>query len=296
MTGRAALMTGRAGRMIGRAARMSVHFVHMPITLRVGLVMIAAWIVVAIGGPLVLAADSTAIDIGQRLLPPSTAHPFGTDNFGRDVFVRFVYGASLDLQIGIFSTVPSLILGTLAGLAAGYYGGALNGLIMRLVDVLTALPFVVLVIAIVAVLGPGIQNMYLAVVTIGWIAYAKMTRNSVVVTRRLDYVSAARVLGFRDRRIMLAHILPNVIVQVVVLGTSQFVGYILLGSALGFLGLGVIPPAPEWGVMIASGRDYMVSAPWMPFFPGLGIVFAGAAFLLFGDGLADVLRPEEDRS
>jgi peptide/nickel transport system permease protein len=267
-----------------------------PLTFRVGLSVLVIWLLAAFVGPLILQADPTAMDIeNSYLLPPSPAHPFGTDNFGRDVFVRVVYGAALDLQIGIFATVPSLILGTAIGLISGYYGGVLDTVIMRLVDTMTALPFIVLVIAIVAVLGAGIQNMYIAVLVTGWISYARVSRNYVRVVRSLDYVSAARTLGFSDRRILLGHILPNVVVPNVVMSTSQFVNYVLLGSALGFLGLGVIPPTPEWGGMIADGRLYMQQGPWMPFFPGLCVVFAGAGMLFFGDGLADVLRVEENR-
>jgi peptide/nickel transport system permease protein len=267
-----------------------------PITLRIGLAMLGVWLITAVVGPLVLRADPTRIDIAEGyLLPPSPAHPFGTDNFGRDVFVRVVYGAMLDLQIGIFCAVPSFIIGTAIGLVAGYYGGLLDTIAMRLIDLLTALPFIVLVIAIVSVLGPGIENMYLAVLVTGWISYARVTRNTVKVIRNLDYVSAARVLGFSGPRILIGHILPNVIVTMVVLVTSSFVGYILLGSALGFLGLGVIPPTPEWGGMIADGRQYLRAAPWIAFFPGVAVVWAGAAMLLFGDGLADQLRTEENR-
>ena len=281
---------------MSRMSTLEKAYRRAPITLRIGLAMLGVWLITAVVGPLVLRADPTRIDIAEGyLLPPSPAHPFGTDNFGRDVFVRVVYGAMLDLQIGIFCAVPSFIIGTAIGLVAGYYGGLLDTIAMRLIDLLTALPFIVLVIAIVSVLGPGIENMYLAVLVTGWISYARVTRNTVKVIRNLDYVSAARVLGFSGPRILIGHILPNVIVTMVVLVTSSFVGYILLGSALGFLGLGVIPPTPEWGGMIADGRQYLRAAPWIAFFPGVAVVWAGAAMLLFGDGLADQLRTEENR-
>lgn len=281
---------------MSRMSSLEKAYRRAPITLRIGLAMLGVWLITAVVGPLVLRADPTRIDIAEGyLLPPSPAHPFGTDNFGRDVFVRVVYGAMLDLQIGIFCAVPSFIIGTAIGLVAGYYGGLLDTIAMRLIDLLTALPFIVLVIAIVSVLGPGIENMYLAVLVTGWISYARVTRNTVKVIRNLDYVSAARVLGFSGPRILIGHILPNVIVTMVVLVTSSFVGYILLGSALGFLGLGVIPPTPEWGGMIADGRQYLRAAPWIAFFPGVAVVWAGAAMLLFGDGLADQLRTEENR-
>ena len=289
-------ISGRGARLVSRMSSLEKAYRRAPITLRIGLAMLGVWLITAVVGPLVLRADPTRIDIAEGyLLPPSPAHPFGTDNFGRDVFVRVVYGAMLDLQIGIFCAVPSFIIGTAIGLVAGYYGGLLDTIAMRLIDLLTALPFIVLVIAIVSVLGPGIENMYLAVLVTGWISYARVTRNTVKVIRNLDYVSAARVLGFSGPRILIGHILPNVIVTMVVLVTSSFVGYILLGSALGFLGLGVIPPTPEWGGMIADGRQYLRAAPWIAFFPGVAVVWAGAAMLLFGDGLADQLRTEENR-
>lgn len=266
--------------------------VQLPRTVKMGGAVVLAWVGVAVIGPLLVRGDPVAIDLGAALLPPSQSHPFGTDNFGRDILVRVVHGAALDLQIGLFATGPAFLIGSVLGVLAGYAGGAVDTLLMRLVDLLTAFPFLILVLAIVAVLGPGIENMYVAVAAVGWITHARLLRNTVLVVRRLDYVSAAKILGYSDVRIMARHVWPNVFVQSIVLVSNQFVGYVLLGSSLGYLGLGVLPPAPEWGVMIAGGREFLVQAPWISIFPGLAILVASTGSLLIGEGLADMARPE----
>lgn len=267
----------------------------LPGSLVVGLAMIAVIVVVALLGPFLLSTDPTTLHLEDALLPPGGAHLLGTDNFGRDVLTRIIDGAAIDLQIGLFCVVPPMIIGaTLGGLAA-FYGGWLDIVLMRLADVVVAFPFFVLVIAIVAVLGPGLTNMYIAVAIVGWTAYARLVRSEVLVAKQADYVSAARVLGYRDGRILLRHLLPNVAGQALVFATSDFVLDILLGSSLGFLGLGARAPAPEWGVMIADGRNFIVQAPGMTAFPGLAIVIVALAFSLLGDGLADVLRVEDRR-
>ena len=257
--------------------------------------MILFWIALAIFGPLVWTADPTALNLGATLLPPSLAHPFGTDNLGRDVLLRIVNGASIDLQIGLFTVLPALTIGSLVGALAGYYGSFADMTVMRLVDIVVAFPFFVLVIAIIAVLGPGLINLYIAVGLVGWVSYARVVRAEMMVAKQMDYARAARVLGFSDTRILLRHLMPNVIVQALIYSTSDFILGILLGSSLGFLGLGAQPPAPEWGVMIAEGYSFLARAPWISALPGLVIVALAAAFSLFGDGLADYLRPEIDR-
>ncbi|HEX5465302.1 MAG TPA: ABC transporter permease [Candidatus Limnocylindrales bacterium] len=267
----------------------------MPGSLIAGTALLLAVLVVAILGPLVLGTDVTTLHLEDALLPPSSAHLMGTDNFGRDVLARVVNGALVDLQIGFFSVVPALCIGMLIGGLAAYYGGWADVLAMRLADIVVAFPFFVLVIAIVAVLGPGLTNMYIAVAAVGWTAYARLVRSEVLVAKQAEYVDAARALGYSDRRIILRHLVPNVGVQALIFATSDFVLDILLGSSLGFLGLGAQPPAPEWGVMIADGRNFITQAPWISTFPGLAIVVIGIAFSLLGDGLADYLRVEERR-
>ena len=266
-----------------------------PRSLVIGGGMILFWIALAIFGPLVWTADPTALNLSASLLPPSLAHPFGTDNLGRDVLLRIVNGASIDLQIGLFTVLPALTIGSLVGALAGYYGSLADMTVMRLVDIVVAFPFFVLVIAIIAVLGPGLINLYIAVGLVGWVSYARVVRAEMMVAKQMDYARAARVLGFSDARILLRHLMPNVIVQALIYSTSDFILGILLGSSLGFLGLGAQPPAPEWGVMIAEGYSFLARAPWISALPGLVIVALAAAFSLFGDGLADYLRPEIDR-
>lgn len=266
-----------------------------PRNLTAGLGMIVFWIAVAIFGPLVWHADPTALHLDAALLPPSLSHPFGTDNLGRDVLLRIINGASVDLQIGLFTVLPALTIGSVLGALAGYYGSLVDLLVMRLVDIVVAFPFFVLVIAIIAVLGPGLFNMYIAVGLVGWVSYARVVRAEMMVAKQMDYTRAAKVLGFSDRRILLRHLMPNVIVQALIYSTSDFILGILLGSSLGFLGLGAQPPIPEWGVMIADGYSFLARAPWISAAPGLVIVALAAAFSLFGDGLADYMRPEIER-
>jgi peptide/nickel transport system permease protein len=266
-----------------------------PRTLLIGGAMIVFWIALAVFGPLIWHADPTALHLDASLLPPSLSHPFGTDNLGRDVLLRIIHGTSIDLQIGLFTVLPALTIGSIVGGLAGYYGSLADMLVMRLVDIVVAFPSFVLVIAIIAVLGPGLFNMYIAVGLVGWVSYARVVRAEMLVAKQMDYARAARVLGFTDARILMRHLLPNVIVQALIYSTSDFILGILLGSSLGFLGLGAQPPAPEWGVMIAEGYSFLARAPWISALPGLVIVALAAAFSLFGDGLADYLRPEIDR-
>jgi peptide/nickel transport system permease protein len=266
----------------------------LPRTFVIGMLMLGIAIAVAFIGPFVLRQDPLALNFAAALQPPSAAHWMGTDNFGRDVLTRIVYGASIDLQFGFFSVVPTFVIGTALGIFAGM-SRRFDAVLMRLLDLVIAFPVYVLVIAIVAALGPGVRNMYIAIYVIGWAAYARVVRNEVLVVRSLPYIEAARVLGFSRLRIFTRHVLPNVIVQPVVMATTNFVAWILLGSSLGFLGLGVQPPTPEWGVMIAEGRNFLVQAPWLSIFPGLAIFFVCCGAIFLGDGLADLLRPEVSR-
>ena len=267
----------------------------VPGTLVAGMVMLLVIVGVAILGPKILGTDPNALHLDDALLPPGLGHPMGTDNFGRDVFTRVINGAFIDLQIGFFCVLPPLAIGFTVGGLAAFYGGWLDTIVMRVADVVVAFPFFVLVIAIVAVLGPGLINMYIAVALVGWTAYARLVRSEVLVAKQADYVSAARVLGFSDRRIMARHLGPNVAVQALIFASSDFILDILLGSSLGFLGLGAQPPSPEWGLMIADGRNFITGAPWVSTFPGLAIVVVGITFGLLGDGLADFLRVDERR-
>ena len=240
--------------------------------------------------PVLLPTDPNAQDLNVMLQPPSPAHPFGTDNYGRDVFTRVLYGAGIDLRIGALAVIFPFIFGSLAGAAAGYAGGWTDTLVMRAVDVITAIPFTVLVIAIVAFLGPGETNVLIAIGVVDWIIFARLVRGEVLREKNLEYVAALRAFGFSRWRIILRHILPNAIAPAVTFLASDIVLVILTAASLGFLGLGVRPPAPEWGLMIAEGRTFMYTAWWVATMPGFACMFAGIGFILVGDGLADLLR------
>jgi len=230
-------------------------------TLLTGLVLLAIVILVAIAAPLLTPYDPIVQSLGEAFQPPlSVNHVLGTDNFGRDVWSRIVYGTRLDLQIGLFSVLFPFVFGTLLGIATGYLGGWLDTLFMRLVDVLMAFPFLILVVAIMSILGPGLVNLYIAFGLVGWIPYARITRAETLATRNLEYVQAARIIGCSTRRIMLRHLLPNVIAPGLVYVFTGMVLAILIGATLSYVGLGVQPPTPEWGAMIAAGRQFLLQA------------------------------------
>jgi peptide/nickel transport system permease protein len=245
----------------------------------------------AIFAPWIAPRGPQETDYGARLISPSWSHLFGTDNLGKDVFSRVIHGARIDLQVGVLSVITPFIIGVILGCLTGYYGGALDTVLMRLVDVVQAFPFLILVIAIVAVLGPGLRNMYIAVALVAWVSYARLLRGEVLVAKHREYVEAARAIGMSDVRVIGRHILPNVISSALVYAMADIILYIVLAASLSYLGLGARPPAPEWGAMITDGRTFMATAWWMSFFPGLAIVVTGIGFSLLGDGLSDALRP-----
>jgi len=260
-------------------------------TLVIGSILMALVVGAAGAAPLLTPYDPTRHDLDRTFEGPSADHPLGTDNFGRDLMARLLYGARIDLMIGVFATAVTLVAGTALGLLAGYYGGWLDVVIMRIVDVVVAFPFFVLVIGLVAMLGTGLRNMFIAIWMVGWIAYARIVRGETLQARARDYVEAARVIGNSNGRVILRHVLPNVVTPAIVFSMSDVVLNILLGTSLSFLGLGAQPPAPEWGLMIAEGRTFLATAWWLSAMPGLAILITGVAFSLVGDGLADVLRP-----
>jgi peptide/nickel transport system permease protein len=222
---------------------------------------------------------------------PSWEHLLGTDQFGRDLLTRILYGMRVDLQIGIFATAYTMAYGVAIGALAGYYGGLIDSLLMRFLDILIAFPALVLAIAVIAMLGQGLINMYIAIGVVGWIAYARLVRGEVLVAKELEYIEAAKTIGMRDRRIIWRHLMPNVLTSAIVFAMSDVILNILYVAALGFLGLGVQPPDPELGTMIADGRKFILNYPNLTTFPGLGVVAIGVAFSVLGDGLADYLRP-----
>ena len=260
-------------------------------TLLIGLALLAL-LLAAAAFPAQLAPFSpTDFDYEAILKGPTARHPFGTDNFGRDVLSRVIYGTRIDLQIALFTTLFPFLFGTLLGALTGYAGRWSDALVGRVADLVVVFPFLVLVIAIVAVLGPGLTNMYLAVSAVGWVSYWRLTRGEVLTQKKAEYAQAGRVLGYSPARILLRHILPNAVTPAIVyLMTDMSLG-ILLGASLGYLGLGAQPPTPEWGVMVADGKNFMATAWWISTFPGLALTLAGVTFSLIGDGLADALRP-----
>ncbi|MBS0332434.1 MAG: ABC transporter permease [Proteobacteria bacterium] len=275
---------------IQRSTAPLARIPRLPLPLIAGTAMILVAIAVAAFGPMAT-LDPLELNLGATLQAPSAQHWLGTDNFGRDVLARIIAATSVDLQFGFFSVLPTLVVGTALGVIAGA-NRWVDAILMRVLDLVVAFPFYVLIIAIVATLGPGIFNMYIAVCLVGWASYARLVRGEVLIVAKHQYVEAARALGFSSARVLWRHVLPNVIVQPVLLATTNFIAWILVGSALGFLGLGVQPPSPEWGVMIGEGRVYLYQAPWMAIFPGFAIFYVSLAAILIGDGLSDVLRPD----
>jgi peptide/nickel transport system permease protein len=260
-------------------------------TLLIGLVLLALLVLAAAFPARFAPFSPTDFDYEAILQGPSGRHPFGTDNFGRDVLSRVIYGTRIDLQIAVFTTLFPFIFGTLLGALTGYLGRWADALVGRIADLVVVFPFLVLVIAIVAVLGPGLTNMYIAVSAVGWVSYWRLTRGEVMTQKKAEYAQAGRVLGYSPSRILLRHLLPNAVTPAIVyLMTDMSLG-ILLGASLGYLGLGAQPPTPEWGVMVADGKNFMATAWWISTFPGLALTLAGVTFSLIGDGLADALRP-----
>lgn len=231
-------------------------------------------------------------DIANRMQPPSAQHWFGTDEFGRDILARIVHGARISLAVGVIAVSLSLVIGGTLGAIAGYYGGKLDNVIMRIMDIFLAVPSLLLSITIVAALGPSIVNLMLAIAISSCPSYARIVRSSVLTVKDQEFVEAARCIGSRDWQIILFQILPNCMAPIIVQATLKVAGAILSISSLSFLGLGVKPPRPEWGNMLAGGRAYLRDAWYITMFPGLAIMITILALNLFGDGLRDALDPK----
>lgn len=256
----------------------------------VGGLLIALFVVCAVAPGTIAPYDPNRFDYRALLKPPSAAHWFGTDNFGRDILSRTIWAAQIDLQIAIFTTVGPALIGSFIGCVVGYFGGVGDAIFRRLVDLIVTVPLLVIVIAIVAVLGPGLLNMYIAVSAVNWIIYGRLMRAEIHTQRRRDYAAAGRVMGFGAWRIIFRHLLPNAISPIFVYWMTDMALAILLGSSLGYLGLGAQPPTSEWGLLIADGKNFMSTAWWMSIFPGIAIVLAGTGFSLLGDGISGWLR------
>ena len=275
------------GARLGRRARSDRRWASW--TLWTGLTILGIVALAAIFAPLVAPDAPNAQNLTAAFQPPSWSHLFGTDNLGRDIFSRVVYAGRVDLQIGVIMTYVPLVTGVVLGALAGYFGGWVDTVIMRLVDVVIAFPFLVLVIAILAVVGPGLKGMYIAVLAVGWSMYARLTRAEMLVLREQQFVLAAQALALPRRRVIFRHAVPNVLRPNVVFSMADFVLNILLAASLSFLGLGVRPPTAEWGAMVADGQNFLLNAWWITTLPGLVIVVVGIALSLIGDGLAERL-------
>ncbi|MCZ4279465.1 ABC transporter permease [Kiloniella laminariae] len=235
--------------------------------------------------------DPNVFDFTALQSPPTALHLFGTDNLGRDTLSRVIWAYSVNMQMAFLATIFSLITGVLVGAVVGYYRGVADIIFGRCVDAIITFPFLVLVIAVVAVLGPGLINMYIAITLVGWVYYARLMRAEIMAQMANDYASAGKVMGYSDSRIIFRHLLPNAITPVIVYWMTDMALAILLGSSLGYLGLGAQPPEAEWGVLIAEGRNFITTAWWLSLMPGIAIVITGFGFSLVGDGIADLLRP-----
>lgn len=255
------------------------------------LVFLALVIAASIFAPILTPYDPLAVDVEHQLLPPSTRHWAGTDLFGRDIFSRLLFGARLSLLVGVVAVAIASIPGLILGLVAGYNGRWVDSLIMRIMDMMLAFPGILLALTIVALLGPGLPNAMIAVGIAGIPSYTRLVRGSVLATKRMQFVRAARAVGCRGWRIVFRHILPNIFAPVLVLATLDLAWAILSASSLSFLGLGAQPPAPEWGAMLNEGRGYLRQAPWITAAPGLAIMLTVLSINLLGDGLRDALDP-----
>jgi len=281
----------------GASGRLWVRLRRDPRAL-LGIAVVVLIGAAAILAPLLARHDPTSIDLVSRLQRPSAAHWLGTDVQGRDIWARLVYGARVSLAVGVISQSIALLLGVTLGLIAGYYGRWVDELVMRLADVTLAFPTLLLLIAMVAALQPSLAVVFATIGIVGWAGMARLVRGQVLVVRQLEYVQAVRALGARDWRILLRHVLPNVIAPVVIAATLGIAGAIMAEAALSFLGLGVQPPTPSWGAMIADGRDLsqLRNAPWTSLFPGLAIGASVLGFNLLGDALRDALDPRHVES
>jgi len=259
----------------------------------VGLAIVVALLLLALLAPLVATHDPLAQSLARRLQPPSAEHFLGTDSLGRDIFSRIVHGARITLLVVLVVVVTVGPIGLLVGTVAGYAGGALDTVLMRVTDIFLAFPRLILALAFVAALGPGIENAVIAIAFTAWPPYARVARAEAMVIRNADYIAATRLQGASPVRIVLRHVMPLCVPSLIVRSTLDMAGIILTAAGLGFLGLGAQPPMPEWGAMIATGRDYIFDQWWVATVPGIAICVVALGFNLLGDGLRDVLDPKQ---
>lgn len=257
----------------------------------IGMTVIFILFFVALFAPYISPHDPNEQNLRKRLQGPGREYLLGTDNLGRCILSRLIYGTRISLQIGIVVVAITSCVGVVLGTLAGYYGGVIDEVIMRSVDILLAFPGIILALVIVGILGPSLFNLMLALAVVGWTSYARVVRGSVLSVKEKEFIEAARALGASDLRIMYQHILPNVLAPVIVMATLGMAHLILASAALSFIGLGVQPPDPAWGSMLNSGKAFMRTAPHLTIFPGLAIMLTVLAFNFLGDGLRDILDP-----
>jgi peptide/nickel transport system permease protein len=258
----------------------------------IGISLIVILVITAILAPLIATHDPTATDIPNRYQAPSGEHFLGTDELGRDIFSRIVFGTRISIQIGLIAVGISMIVGVLLGAVAGYFGRWVDQIIMRIIDIMMAFPSILLAIALVAVLGPSLRNAMIAVGIVGVPQFARIVRSAVLSVKETEFIEAARAIGGKHGRVLMGHVLPNSMAPIIVQATLGIGTAILDAAGLSFLGLGAQPPAPEWGAMLSDGRAAIQNAPWVVGFPGLAIFLFVLGFNLFGDGLRDALDPK----
>lgn len=293
-------MTAKTGNLSTRTATKKVNpfwfkVRRNPLTL-FGLILLLTIVLMSLFAPLITSYDPTKISITERFSPPSAKHWFGTDEVGRDIFTRILYGARLSLGVGVAVVFGAGLVGTIIGAVSGYFGGKVDQIIMRVMDIMLAFPSLVLAMAVAATLGPNLQNAMLAIAIIKVPVYVRLARAETLALREKLFVKAAVTFGIKPWRIITRHIIPNAISPVVIQVTLDIGDAILLVATLGFLGLGAQPPTPEWGAMISIGWKYLLDYWWYPTFPGLALFLASCGFNLIGDGIRDILDPKANRS
>ena len=259
----------------------------------VGLILMVIVVLVVLIGPYLCKYDPIVMDLISRLQAPSSIHILGTDQMGRDVLTRMIFGGRSSLLIALSAVFLQLIIGTVLGLFAGFYGGTFDTIVMRACDIVLSIPNIVLGLAIMSVLGPSIPNLVGVLVFSGWVRYARVTRNNVMVVKKQEFVSASKVMGASSPHIIFKQILPNVTTSLIILASSRIGNAIILEAALSFLNLGIPAPQPSWGNMITDGRQYLATCPWLVVAPGMALMITVLAFNFMGDGLRDVLDPKK---